>query len=71
MADVARRAEYPAQRRQEACACSSGPPLTLDPGMWLNMVNVKPSYLADLENVKKYTWDYKRVFSEVSTQIVT
>ena len=25
------------------------PPLALDPGMWLNMVNVKPPYLPDLE----------------------
>ena len=25
------------------------PPLAWDPGMWLNMVNVKPPYLADLE----------------------
>jgi len=25
------------------------PVLAMDPGMWLNMVNVKPSYLVDLE----------------------
>ena len=25
------------------------PPLAMDPGMWLNMVNVKPPYLVDLE----------------------
>ena len=25
------------------------PPLALDPRMWLNMVNVKPPYLSDLE----------------------
>jgi len=24
------------------------PPLALNPGMWLNMINVKPPYLADL-----------------------
>ena len=24
-------------------------PLAMDPGMWLNMVNVKPPYLVDLE----------------------
>ena len=25
------------------------PPSAMDPGMWLNMVNVKPPYLVDLE----------------------
>ena len=32
------------------------PPLTMDPGMWLNMVNVNPPYLVDLkfESVKNY-----------------
>ena len=36
------------------------PPLTLDPGMLLNMVNVKPPYLADLEieSMKKFILDY-------------
>ena len=38
------------------------PPLALDPGMWLNMVNVKPLYLANLEieSMKKFILDYKR-----------
>jgi len=37
-------------------------PLALDPGMWLNIVNVKPPYLADLEieSMKKFILDYKR-----------
>ena len=32
------------------------PPLAMDRGMWLNMFNVKPPYLVDLEieSVKKY-----------------
>ena len=35
------------------------PQLALDPGMWLNMVNVKPPYLADLEieSMKKFMLD--------------
>ena len=34
------------------------PPLAVDPGMWLNMVNVKPPYLVDLEieRMKKICW---------------
>ena len=37
-------------------------PLAMDPGMWLNMVNVKPSYLVDLEveNMKKFILEYTR-----------
>ena len=35
------------QRRVRGLAVA--PPLALDPGMWLNMVNVTPPYLADLE----------------------
>ena len=35
------------QRKVRGLAVAS--PLALDPGMWLNMVNVKPPYLADLE----------------------
>ena len=36
--------------------------LALDPEMWLNMVDVKPPYLADLEieMMKKFILDYKR-----------
>jgi len=31
-------------------------PLAMDPGLWLNMVNVKPPYLSDLEieSMKKF-----------------
>ena len=38
------------------------PQLALDPGMWLNMVNVKPPYLPDLEieSMKKFILEYKR-----------
>ena len=36
-------------------------PLAIDPGMWLNMVNVKP-YLVDLgvNSTKKFILEYKR-----------
>ena len=38
------------------------PALAMDPGMWLNMVNVKPPYLVDLEieSMKKFILEYKR-----------
>ena len=34
------------------------PPLAMDPGIWLNLVNVKPPYLVDLEieTMKKLFW---------------
>ena len=37
-------------------------PAPIDPGIWLNMVNVKPLHLADLdkESMKKFILDYKR-----------
>ena len=37
-------------------------PAAIDPGMWLNMVNVKAPYLSDLEleSMKKFILDYKR-----------
>ena len=37
-------------------------PAAIDPGMWLNMDNVKTPYLADLElgSVKRFSLDYKR-----------
>ena len=37
-------------------------PLTMDPGMWLNMVNFKPQYSVDLEvdSMKKFVLEYKR-----------
>jgi hypothetical protein len=43
-----------------ARAAAAVPPL--DPGMWLNMVNVKPPQLLDLElgSMKKFILDYKR-----------
>ena len=42
------------QRRVRGPAVA--PPLTLDPGMWLNVANVKPPYLANLEieSMKKF-----------------
>ena len=37
-------------------------PLIIDPGLWLNMVNVKPPYLSELEieSMKKFILEYKR-----------
>ena len=48
------------------------PPLALDPGMWLNMVNVKPPYLADLEieSMKKFVLDYKRYSRKCPRQLL-
>ena len=38
------------------------PALTMDSGMWLYMVHVKPPYLVDLEieSMKKFILEYKR-----------
>ena len=38
-------------------------PWAMDPGLWLNMVNVKPSYLLDLQNesMKKFIPEYNVV----------
>ena len=48
------------QRRVRGPAAA--PPWALNPGMWLNMINVKPLYLANLEieSVKKFILDYIR-----------
>ena len=48
------------------------PQLAVDPGMWMNMVNVKPPYLPDLEieSMKKFILEYKKIFSEVSASII-
>ena len=48
------------QKRVRGPAMS--PPLALDPGIRLNMVNLKPPYLADLkiESMKKFIFDHKR-----------
>ena len=47
------------------------PLLVLDPGMWLNMVCVKPPYLADLENERMKKFILRKVFSEMYASIVT
>ena len=43
------------------------PPLTMDPGMWLNMVNLKPPYLVDLkvESTKKLFWSKRDMLRNV------
>ena len=37
-------------------------PDAIDPGIWLNIVDVKPPHLSDLEveSMKKFILDYKR-----------
>ena len=46
--------------------------MALDLGMWLNMVNVKPPYLADLEieSMKKFILDYKRYSQKCPLQLL-
>ena len=37
------------------------PPLAMDPGMVVNMVNVKPPYLdLEVESMKNFVMEYKR-----------
>jgi len=47
-------------------------PLAMDPGMWLNMVNVKPPYLVDLEvdSMKKFILEYKRYSQKCPRQLL-
>jgi len=46
--------------------------LWAQPGMWLNMVNVNPPYLADLEieSMKKIILDYKRYSQRCPRQLL-
>jgi hypothetical protein len=48
------------------------PALAMDPGMWLNMVNVKPPYLVDLEieSMKKFILEYKRYAQKCPRQLL-
>jgi hypothetical protein len=48
------------------------PQLALDPGMWMNMVNVKPPYLPDLEieSMKKFILEYKRYSQKCPRQLL-
>ena len=47
-------------------------PAAIDPGMWLNMVNVKTPYLADLEleSMKIFILDYKRYSQKCPQQLL-
>jgi len=47
-------------------------PAAIDPGMWLNMVNVKPPQLSDLEvkSMKKFILDYKRYSQQCPRQLL-
>ena len=47
-------------------------PLELDPGLWLNMVNVKSPYLLDLEieSMKKFILEYKRYTQKCPRQFL-
>ena len=65
---------------EKLCVCSSvnstgpavAPPLALDPETWLNIVNVKPLYLGDLEieSIKKFILDYKRYSQKCPSEIL-
>ena len=46
--------------------------LTMDPGLWLHMVNVKPPYLLDLEieSIKKFILEYKRYSQKCPRQLL-
>ena len=47
-------------------------PAAINSGMWLNMVNVKTPYLADLEleSMKKFILDYKRYSQKCPQQLL-
>jgi hypothetical protein len=47
-------------------------PLAMDPGLWLNMVNVKPPYLLDLEieSMKNFILEYKRYSQKCLRQLL-
>jgi len=47
--------------RRRAQPPGAVPPLAMDPGMWLNIVNVKPPYLLDLEidGMTNFILEYK------------
>jgi len=54
-----------------------GPPAAeilaaINPGMWLNMLNVKPPHLSDLEveSVKKFILDYTRYSQKCPRNII-
>ncbi len=44
----------------------------MDPGLWLNVVNVKPPYLLDLEieNMKNFILEYKRYSQKCPRQLL-
>jgi len=50
----------------------AAPALAMDPGMWLNMVNIKPPYLVDLEieSMKKFILEYKRYAQKCPRQLL-
>ena len=47
-------------------------PLEIDPGLWLNMVNVKTPYLSDLkiESMKKFILEYKKYSQKCPRQLL-
>ena len=47
-------------------------PLAMDPGLWINMVNVKPPFLSDLEieSMKKFILEYKRYSQKCPRQLL-
>ena len=57
------------QRRLRGPAVA--PPLALDPGMWLNIINVKPPYLTnfEIESMKTFVLDYKSYSQKCPRQL--
>ena len=58
-------------RDQGRSAAAAAFPATIDPGMWLDMVNVKPPHVADLEmeSMKKFILDYQRFSKKYRSQL--
>jgi len=54
-------------QRERAQPPRAVPPLAMDPRMWLNIVNLKPPYLVDLEieSMKKLFWSIRDMLRNV------
>jgi hypothetical protein len=63
--------QVPAPVPVRGAAAAAAAPLVMDPGLWLNMVNVKPPQLSDLEleSMKKFILDYKRYSQKCPEQL--
>jgi hypothetical protein len=61
----------PVPAQGQAAAVAAVAPMVMDPGMWLNMFNVKPPQLADIEieSMKKFILEHKSYFQKCSEQL--